>query len=269
MNAAVRTPRNVPALLNALYDAGHDGTVLVTGAPGGRIHLRKGLVIAVDTPGAPSVESVLLKSGRVEDEPWTAACAACDGREGRLGDELEARGLLGRAEFEIVCTAAVFDAAFALTLGPPGDWEVADVTAAPVSGPGFAPRRLAAETNRRLALIDRMWGPPAEFARTRIRPAAALPVHVPPRYAALLRVINGRRTPRDVAFAVGRGTYAVMLDLAQMHELGLVRPEVPGTAGRPSTAPRLPGDRTVPPPEAVQLPRRRPGAHPLHREDGA
>ncbi|MFI1769329.1 DUF4388 domain-containing protein [Streptomyces sp. NPDC020800] len=269
MSARTGDLRSIPDLLNSLYDTQHTGTVLVAGTPGGSIHLRRGRIITVDTPGAPSAESLLLKSGRIEDAAWTSACAACGTAEDRFGPELEKRGLLAPEEFEIACTAAVFDGAFALALGPPGDWEVSEAVPRVVTGPAFAPQDLVTETSRRLALLNRLWGPPAQFARTRIRAAASVPSRVPPRYATLLHAANGRRTPRDIAFALGQGTYAVMLDLARMSALGLVHRDLPTQGGRPSTAPRLaePRTRSTASLTTSALPRRSPGKHNPHRTD--
>ncbi|MFJ6728491.1 MULTISPECIES: hypothetical protein [unclassified Streptomyces] len=269
MNGRTEGPRNVSAVLNALHDAGDDGTVTVSGAPGGRIHVRGGLIVAVDTPGAPGAESILLKSGAVDDTAWTSVLAAVRDTEGRLADTLAERGLLTVHAFEVACTAALFDGAFALALGAPGDWQVTDPVPVSVAGPAFTPRRVAAETTHRLGVITELWGPPSTLAATRVRPAAELPARVPPRYAALLGTLNGRRTPRDAAFALGRGTYAVMLDLCRMRALGLLRDEVPVPSGRPSTALRLPvpAGEAPPPVDASLLPRRTPGTHPLRGTD--
>ncbi|MET7680568.1 hypothetical protein [Streptomyces sp. NPDC005423] len=261
-------PRNVPALLNGLSEEKFTGTVLVSGSPGGTIHLRQGLIASVETPGAPTPESILLRSGRVDDAAWALARTAPDEEVGVL---LAARGLLGREEFEVVCTAAVFDGAFALALSPLGTWEVHDPAPAVIGGPAVEPHRLAAETTRRMALLAQLWGPPAEFARTRIRPTEpASTTPVPPRYAELLGAANGRRTPRDIAFALGRGLYPVMLDLGRMRLLRLVRHDVPETSGRPSTAPRTPDPtaQSVPSVTPSQLPRRTPGAHDPRRSGG-
>jgi len=38
----------------------------------------------------------------------------------------------------------------------------------------------------------------------------------------ILALADGRRTARDLAFALGRGVYATMLQLAGMHEAGLL-----------------------------------------------
>ncbi|MGI5035122.1 hypothetical protein ACM9HB_01270, partial [Streptomyces sp. JAC128] len=124
MTTRAEGPRNVSAVLHTLYEQERDATVLVAGAPGGRIHVRQGLVVSIDTPGAPGAESILLRSGRVADTAWTAVRAACRDEEGRLADELSARGLLTATEFEVLCVAAVFDAAFVLALAAPQGWEV-------------------------------------------------------------------------------------------------------------------------------------------------
>ncbi|MEV7252869.1 hypothetical protein [Streptomyces cyaneofuscatus] len=262
-------PRNLPALLVALHEQEHTGTVVVSGAPGGRIHLRGGRIVGVETPGAPGVETILLNSGRIDDAAWTAVCASGGVTEGALAAELETRGLLPRQEFEIVCTAAVFDGAFALAFGTPGGWEVTEAVPTASAGPSFTPRRLAAQTTRRLSVLAGLWGaPPVELARSRIRPAADFPVRIPDRYATLLRTANGRRTPRDIAFVLGRGVYAVMLDLARMNESGLLHRDRPAPdSERPSTAPRRrerrpPGGTLA---AGAVLPRRTPGTHHPHR----
>ncbi|NJQ01041.1 hypothetical protein [Streptomyces zingiberis] len=259
-------PRNVPGLLEELHRERHTGTVVLSGSPGGSVHLREGLIVAVETPGAPSAESILLKSGRVDAAGWRSACAAGGTHDGGLEAELGARGLLTPQEFRIACTAALFDAALALALTPPGGWEVTEAAPCPVTGPSFTPRRVTDETSRRLTLLAEVWGPPAEFARSRVLPAADVPARVPPRYATLLRVVNGRRTPRDIAFALGRGTYAVMLDLARMDRLGLLLRAQAATGERPSTAPRRPEHEPgAAPSPTASLPRRTPGTHHPHR----
>ncbi|SFF60408.1 hypothetical protein [Streptomyces mirabilis] len=55
--------RNVSSLLTSLGEQKRGCTVLASGTPGGAIHLRGGLVVAVETPGAPTVEGLLLRSG--------------------------------------------------------------------------------------------------------------------------------------------------------------------------------------------------------------
>ncbi|MER5223386.1 hypothetical protein ABT032_23920 [Streptomyces flaveus] len=268
------TARNVPALLQGLRAEGFSGTVRVSGLPGGAIHLRNGLVGAIETPGAPTATSALLTSGRIGDEDWLAACAAEPDAD-RLAGHLVAEGLIGAAELEVVCTAAVFDAAFAMALSPPGSWELSDREPALVAEPGVEPRQLTEETSRRMTLLSRLWGPPGELTRVRPAPVTGAGPRgsdgwLARRHRDVLDSVNGRRTPRDIAFALGRGLYAVMLDLIRMEALHLVQWETRTTAdGRPSTAPRVPqadattaapASTSVPAaPDAAPLPKRRPG----------
>ncbi|MFJ1709967.1 hypothetical protein ACIOFR_42300, partial [Kitasatospora sp. NPDC088346] len=65
--------RNVPALLLGLRREGFTGSITVSSAPGGTIHLEQGLVTAIETPAAPTTETLLLKSQRVGESDWTAA----------------------------------------------------------------------------------------------------------------------------------------------------------------------------------------------------
>ncbi len=263
MNASAA--RNLPALLLGLREEGFSGTVRVAGSPGGVLHLRDGLVGAIETPGAPTATSALLTSGRIGDEAWLAACAAQRDAD-LLGERLVTDKLVGAAELEVVCTAAVFDAAFAMSLGAPGSWELAGREPTLLARPGVEPRQLTEETTRRIALLGRLWGPPGDFAR--VRPTSAAGDAEAPlsgRHRDILNQVNGRRTARDLAFALGRGLYAVMLDLVRMEALGFLRWETPSApGGRPSTAPRVPPRRTPaagPPPAPSRtepLPRRMP-----------
>ena len=48
----------------------------VIGAPGGTVYLAEGGVAAIETPGAPGAEVILLRSGRIPEADWEAAFAA-------------------------------------------------------------------------------------------------------------------------------------------------------------------------------------------------
>ncbi|MFJ7995944.1 hypothetical protein ACIQ7D_02000 [Streptomyces sp. NPDC096310] len=263
-------PRNVTALLVRLQQERHSGTVSVSGAPGGTIHLRNGLISAIETPGTPSVESALLKSGRIDDEGWAAALAAARGMDG-LGAALVGQGLVGETELEVLCTATMYEGAFAMALTRPDGWEVGGPTQTVLAGHPAQPQSVAEETARRLAFVTGRWGAPGELARTRLRPSATAERaagRLAPRHTALLAIANGRRTPRDLAFFLGRGLFAVMVDLIRMDDLELVQWEGDRRpAGRPSTAPRVPGagagdGPSAAPPPAGSLPRRVPGPRP-------
>ncbi|MFF4704617.1 hypothetical protein ACWC4D_23400 [Streptomyces sp. NPDC001288] len=269
MSRHTTRPRSLSSLLEELHEQRCTGTVLVSGSPGGRVHLRSGRICAADTPGSPGPETVLRNTGRLGDEEWDAACAAATPGE-PFAAVLEGCGLLGRQEFDIVCTATMFDAAFALAISTLESWEITDAVPVPWLGPTFSPRRVTTDTKHRLTVLEYMWGGPvADLAQLAVRPAPDLPSRVPERYATLLRAANGRRTPRDIAFALGRGTYAVMLDIARMNGLGLLHHDRPAArGGRPSTAPRTaeprPSADSTPEAAAAQLPRRTPGAQHPH-----
>ncbi|MGW4912411.1 hypothetical protein [Streptomyces sp. NPDC004270] len=255
--------RNIPALLAGLHAERRSCAVLVSGAPGGVIHVRDGMVVGMETPGAPGVEVLLLKSYRITEDDWTAARAG--GTDpARLALELVAQGLLGAAELEVIGQAALFDAAFALALIRPDGWQVTDPRPLLDTGAAVPPERLVTENSRRIRLLANERGATARFARDRLEPApeARDPQRVArlsPRHRAVLTATDGRRTPRDIAFALGRGLFAVMLDLRDLLALGLLQPPSATTSTRPSTAPRTP-PRTpteAPQPAASALPRRK------------
>lgn len=264
-------PRNLPSLLSGLHAQRRSCTVSVSGSPGGTLHVRDGLVVAMETPGAPGVEAILLKSGRLTEEAWTSVRAA-DSTHEHLARELVAAELIGAGELEVVSLGALFDAAFALSLNRPTDWEVGDPVPVLYAGAGVPPERLVTETTRRFGMLAKEPGAIARSARDRVltSPAAGLPestARLSPRHLDLLTAVDGRRTPRGLAFTLGRGLFAVLLDLRHLLGLRLIEYATPpGAAGRPSTAPRTPSPSVVPSAPATSgLPRRlprRPGPQP-------
>jgi len=260
-------PRNVPALLVGLRERRFTGAVTVSGSPGGTIHVRDGLVVAIHTPGAPAPDALLLRSRRVDEDEWNAALEAGRG-DGRPDAALVRTGVIGAGELDALCRAAVFDGAFAMSLSPSVDWTVDESVPTPAFAAyvGVEPQPLADETARRMLLLSGLWGPLGEFAGSRITPAPRVEMARVPmsaRFHDLLSAANGRRGARDIAFALGRGVYAVMLDLARMHGRRLVQREVPSAAGPvPILTARMPGDPgPAPDVEDALLPRRNPGTH--------
>jgi hypothetical protein len=237
-------PRNVAALLNRLNEEEFSGAVTVHGTPGGTIHLAQGLVVAVHTPGAPPVETLLVKSRRITQEEWSAAhehSVLNETGTGGLAAALIDRGAISRAELDIACTSALFDAAFAMSLRPAEGWLV-DRQAPPPDPavlPGTKPQRLTEETTRRTAALRETWNPLSEFAAAPIRPSSRIDSGaLNPRYRDILLHANGRRTARDLAFALGRGVFAVMTDLERMQARELIQWDAPHAAAAPSVAPR-------------------------------
>jgi hypothetical protein len=282
-----QAPRNVPALLVKLLAEDFTGAVEVSGTPGGTIHLRRGLVIAVDTPNAPSVETLLIRSGRIDEERWAAAitrraaatatatatttATAATGEVSDLNSVLIDLGLIGHGELEAVCIGAVYDAAFAMALNPAEGWTVHDAAVPPelATCPGESPRGLADETARRINALTRSWGSLAELAGARCRPAARVdPALLSARQQAVLLAANGRRTARDIAFFLGCGVYPAMLDITRLRARRLVEWEAPRTAAPPSTARRVaPAERPTPE-KATALPRRIRRDRPSEDADG-
>lgn len=133
---------------------------------------------------------------------------------------------------------------------------------------GVTPERLLGEVSRRVNLLAGEPGSVVALSRTRMEsaPTARLPGTVgtlPARHQDVLAHTDGRRTARDIAFTLGRGLFAVMIDLRHLLDRGLVRPHTPSTDSRPSTAARTAPSITAPSvpsaPDSVSLPRRRPG----------
>jgi hypothetical protein len=210
------------------------GVIRIAGEPGGTVHLASGAVTAIDTPGAPSPEVILLRSGRVPEAGWTAAFAAA-AISGQAGAELVRRRFTGAGELEAVLRTALADAMFVIAAGELTGCEVDNTVADCVLPlePGAGPAWLLAETSRRFSVLASL---PVSVEHDRLRWTAA-PGRAPESTVpgsgqeTILALANGRRTARDMAFALGRGVYAVTLQLARMHDEGLLvpaaRPVVP------------------------------------------
>jgi hypothetical protein len=212
------------ALLGCAADH-RSGTLLVSGEPGGTIHFVDGGVTAIDTPGAPGPEVVLLRSGRMPEPGWQDAFAAA-AADGRMNAELVGRGLIGAGQLEVVLRATLADSMFALMSGQVDECRLEQATAVcllplePPAEPGW----LLSETSRRLRVLGSM---PNRIHHDRdrvLRGHRAPPVGSPldGGQEGILALANGRRTARDIAFALGWGVYALTLEFARMQEAGLL-----------------------------------------------
>jgi hypothetical protein len=208
------------------------GVLRVDGEPGGTIHLAGGGIAACETPGAPGLEVILLRSGRIPESDWDAAFAASAAADGRMSAELIARGLITPGELEALLRTTLADAMFALVSGPADNWHTATRTADcllslhPAAKVGW----LLAEATRRIQMLASFPEPPVN-ARDRIMavPGAARPDRMlGGGRDEILALADGRRTARDLAFALGRGLYATMLQLSRMRADGLVVTVSPG-----------------------------------------
>ncbi|MGA2830602.1 MAG: DUF4388 domain-containing protein [Streptosporangiaceae bacterium] len=205
--------------------AGMSGTLRVTGHPGGAIHLVDGRVVAIETPGAPSPEVLLLRSHRITESDWDTAFAAAAVAGGRMSAELIAREMVGSGELEGVLRTALADAMFVLASGTVEEYrsEPGPVDFVLPVEPGAETEWLLAETSRRIRVLASL---PDRYDLNRVMAApgaAARPgVRLVESQDEILALADGRRTPRDIAFALGQGVFATILQLARLREAGLL-----------------------------------------------
>ncbi|MER5195079.1 MarR family transcriptional regulator [Streptomyces sp. NPDC002755] len=251
---------------------GFTGELHVLGSPGGTFHLHGGLVVAVESPGAPAPEALLLRSGRIGGEEWAGLVRESGGVRWPVAG-LIAHGYAGAAQLRVVCAMALQDAVFAVVAGSVDGCERGPVTGPPPApvAVGEPPTRLLQVASRKLtALLEQ----PYPVRPDRERPVPASLSYAAGRLGALQRDLlahaDGRRTARDLAFRTGRGVYTVTVEVARMLGEGLlecvdaprpipVRLPPDGHGIRPRE-PAPPQPRQSPVPEAAALPRRSPGA---------
>jgi hypothetical protein len=200
--------------------AGMSGALRVTGNPGGAIHFVDGLVVAIETPGAPSPEVLLLRSHRVTESSWDAAFAVAATTGRPMSAEIIAGQLVGAGELEILLKTAIADAMFVLACGTVEEYhaEPEQVEFMFPLQPGAETDWLLAEASRRIRVLATL---PAY--RERIVAAPAMPadsVRLGDGRDEILALADGRRTTRDIAFALGHGVYATTLALARMRDAG-------------------------------------------------
>lgn len=250
--------------MRSLHNESFTGALLVFGPPDTTLHFRRGLLVAVRTPAAPGPDTLLIRSGAVSDRDWAPA------REhalatGDLGAELLARRRVSAALLELTLARSLLDGVFVLGLTPSNrGGEVRPGALPPLLclDEGMEPDPALREAARRHDSISRRWGPLADLAR--LRPVAGAAAESAPcaAHRALLARADGRRTPRDLAFVLGRDVSGVMADLARLADRGLVD-IVPRRAEGPLTR-RLPERHPVEP-EHRPLAKRRPGASGMRR----
>jgi hypothetical protein len=169
--------------------------------------------------------------------------------------------VVGAGELEALIRLALADALFAIAAGSIDGYHLAN----PPGGtrlalPGGVPAgELLAEAARRLEVLDGLQSPisPDRDLVVYVQGGPSSGVVPGPGQREILALANGRRTARDIAFALGRGVYAVTLEVDRMRGAGLVLID-PGTVRVP---PYLGLAGAHPPPAAGQggFPRRRRG----------
>lgn len=191
------------------------GTVQVAGRPGGSVQLRDGLAVLVSSPGAPGVQALLVRTGRVPDEAWAS--------HGTAGEHAASRGDVGTAHLRVIQSMANHDALFAILAGT---IETCVTESGGLSAPpawrGEDPAELLAAAGRRLdalARMDRAILPDRERLAARAGTGADA---LDGLREQIVRYADGRRTARDVAFLSGRGVYAVTVEMSRMLADGLL-----------------------------------------------
>ncbi|QUQ69367.1 hypothetical protein [Kutzneria sp. CA-103260] len=181
MRRAYRTSFDV--LAHALTQCHADrisAALVLAGDPGGVIHFRDGAVIAAHSPGAPGVAAL---------------------RAGAAGQS----ELIG---------AAIADAAFAIAVGSVSHYvldDTADVLPPVVDG--VSPALLLGQVAVRLAVLD---ASPCPVSPYRERLVATGHGDPDDELQEIVTHATGRRTARDIAFAIGRGVHSVTVDVARM-----------------------------------------------------
>ncbi|WP_338675290.1 MarR family transcriptional regulator [Streptomyces sp. SCSIO 30461] len=181
-------------------------------------------MVAVESSGAPGVEALLLRSGRLSEADLAELFPARTPPE-NLDAGLVTRGRIGVAELQVVIAMALQDAAFAVLAG-----DVTDCVAAHGSGPegplapGEDPLRLLDSAARKLAGLAAL---PHAVLPDRERVIAGPGVNgaakeLTPHRQEILFLADGRRTPRDIAFALGRGVYGVTVEVSRLLGEGLL-----------------------------------------------
>ena len=220
------------------------GTLHVPGNPGGRVHLRDGGIVCVESPGSPGPDALLLRTGRISESEWTTALTT------------GTRGNIGETELHVVAMMATHDAAFTIVAGDIEDCaftpQTLDVAVAMSSA--IDPVRLLQETSRRITSLLALKHPQCPH-RDRLAPARGSHLRdLGPVRGEILAHATGRRTARDIAFACGRSVYPVTVEACRMVADGLLT-VVAGTAvvaARPHPPvplrPRQPPPAPLPPP---------------------
>jgi hypothetical protein len=230
------------------------GVLRVAGEPGGTMYLVGGGIAACETPGAPSLEVILLRSRVISEEDWDAAFAASATVGRPMTTELVDRGLLGAGELEALQRIAIADCVFALVNGTidSSSTEELPVDCLLPLEPAARPGWLLAEATRRAQVLASLPGP-AIGVRDHVAatPGAAVRGARVKGADDILALADGRRTARDLAFVLGRGLYATLLLLTRMRAKDLV------VVSASRDTPLVPEASPEPPKRATRLPQRR------------
>ncbi|MFF0503607.1 winged helix-turn-helix domain-containing protein [Streptomyces fimicarius] len=202
----------------------------------GTLYLADGQVVHAESPATPGIDVLLTTGGTLRHEGWWDAVAQA-GAGRRVGRYLVDSGHVPGGALELCHLGALYDAAF-FALAPTGTPARFRYGVAHWIGP-VRPVPVAAverETLRRREFLDRIWPDPACDGAPLLRSAAhPSDSPVPARQRRILELADGVRTASDIALALGRSAFHILVDLRRLAAAGLV--EAVRSQPLPATAP--------------------------------
>ncbi|MFE8915746.1 winged helix-turn-helix domain-containing protein [Streptomyces globisporus] len=208
----------------------------------GTLYLADGQVVHAESPATPGIDVLLTTGGTLRHEGWWDAVAQA-GAGNRVGRYLVDSGHVPGGALELCHLGALYDAAF-FALAPTGTPARFRYGVAHWIGP-VRPVPVAAverETLRRREFLDRIWPDPACDSAPLLRTAHRADAQVPARQRRLLELVDGVRTASDIAQALGRSAFHVLVDLRRLAAAGLVE----AVRAQPLPAAAAPGRITLP-----------------------
>ncbi|MDX5571263.1 helix-turn-helix domain-containing protein [Streptomyces griseus] len=202
----------------------------------GTLYLADGQVVHAESPATPGIDVLLTTGGTLRHEGWWDAVAQA-GAGRRVGRYLVDSGHVPGGALELCHLGVLYDAAF-FALAPTGTPARFRYGVAHWIGP-VRPVPVAAverETLRRREFLDRIWPDPACDGAPLLRSAAhPSDAPVPARQRRILELADGVRTASDIALALGRSAFHILVDLRRLAAAGLV--EAVRSQPLPATAP--------------------------------
>ncbi|MEU8450847.1 winged helix-turn-helix domain-containing protein [Streptomyces globisporus] len=208
----------------------------------GTLYLADGQVVHAESPATPGIDVLLTTGGTLRHEGWWDAVAQA-GAGHRVGRYLVDSGHVPGGALELCHLGALYDAAF-FALAPTGTPARFRYGVAHWIGP-VRPVPVAAverETLRRREFLDRIWPDPACDSAPLLRTAHGTDAPVPTRQRRLLELVDGFRTASDIAQALGRSAFHILVDLRRLAAAGLVE----AVRAQPLPAAETPGRITLP-----------------------